>query len=838
MNGAFVPYPEIGGLGWPGALVRKREMRPEMTQESCSDEAYKPHASQQFVRAFVHPGTPYRSLLLFHGLGVGKTCAAVQAAEHYIGAGKALMIVPEQIQSGFRRSIYDTQKPRVEDGRLDVAGAARYQCTGTAYAHEEVNAAEPNLSRSELENRMRVRIGLRYKFMGDRAFSNHVQLLVDGVKTRFAGVAEASVQKEIDAVIREEFDDRAIVVDEAHELRPHDGVSKDSYNALALVLGKCANVRLLLLTATPMYHSAGEIVDLVNLMLINDKVPVLDKAAVFDKTRRGFETLRGGPGEALLAAAVRGRVSYVAGENPATHPTVVRAHAAEAGLQRWREPRLSHDGTPLSKSDLIDDEFLEYVVCTPMSALQADAYGFGANPGNQHALRQISNACFSVEDFEGKEEEIAKAYAVLDGDAGRQYRYRGVAYMSPANIDRYAPKVAKVVRSGLECVKRSDGVVFVYSNYKDFGVEQVAIALEEHGVTPYGEKPHLVAGRGGGGRGGAKAAPLRNARGEVRYITITKEDSMGFRLSTQKKVDLINDVNSNIRFVLGSEHSSQGLNLLRVREVHVLDPWWNISRIKQAVGRAVRRCSHASLPEEQRNVTVFYHCSVLPLHGAAQGRDGRESFEQYMYRRAFLQHAEIRRVEKLLAVNAVDCDLYKASHHKAPALSTVVAKQRTGKGKRVPSSVLLRERRRERRESAAKGRCAIAWPEASQRMDLSTAHPYQFAAMVDALAWDVRDVMVEKIVATYEEIEAALAAKPSRGGKGSSGQPPEPLVLSLTLDRLLDALQGQRWLAPHGRLVYRGLLYALVPAGMVSLPFTVGEAKLGRMFANTMFAIQ
>jgi hypothetical protein len=100
----------------------------------------------------------------------------------------------------------------------------------------------------------------------------------------------------------------------------------------------------------------------------------------------------------------------------------------------------------------------------------------------------------------------------------------------------------------------------------------------------------------------------------------------------------------------------------------------------------------------------------------------------------------------------------------------------------------------------------------------------------------VRDVMVEKIVATYEEIEAALAAKPS-SGKAFGALPLDPLVLSLTLDRLLDALQGQRWLAPHGRLVYRGLLYALVPAGMVSLPFTVGEAKLGRMFANTMFAI-
>ena len=43
-----------------------------------------------------------------------------------------------------------------------------------------------------------------------------------------------------------------------------------------------------------------------------------------------------------------------------------------------------------------------------------------------------------------------------------------------------------------------------------------------------------------------------------------------------------------------------------------LDPWYNMNRIEQTIGRAVRNCSHKDLPFVERNVEIFLHCTILP----------------------------------------------------------------------------------------------------------------------------------------------------------------------------------------------------------------------------------
>ncbi len=93
--GKYVPYPEPhGGVFTPGPaatsfsrdLQSKLEMRPVASRETCrgspADMAESPdgrakfdlHPVHPFVTAFLSPLTPYRSLLMFHGTGVGKTC--------------------------------------------------------------------------------------------------------------------------------------------------------------------------------------------------------------------------------------------------------------------------------------------------------------------------------------------------------------------------------------------------------------------------------------------------------------------------------------------------------------------------------------------------------------------------------------------------------------------------------------------------------------------------------------------------------------------------------------------------------------------------------------------
>ena len=63
--------------------------------------------------------------------------------------------------------------------------------------------------------------------------------------------------------------------------------------------------------------------------------------------------------------------------------------------------------------------------------------------------------------------------------------------------------------------------------------------------------------------------------------------------------------NPIIRIIIISPSTTEGVNLMNVRQVHVLEQHWNYVRIKQVIGRAIRQCSHKDLPLNDRNVKIF-----------------------------------------------------------------------------------------------------------------------------------------------------------------------------------------------------------------------------------------
>ena len=80
-----------------------------------SDFELSPH--QAFVRNFLSSQTPYNSLLLFHGLGSGKTCSAIGVCEEYrdymksFGIKKRIIIVASpNVQYNFRLQLFDERK--------------------------------------------------------------------------------------------------------------------------------------------------------------------------------------------------------------------------------------------------------------------------------------------------------------------------------------------------------------------------------------------------------------------------------------------------------------------------------------------------------------------------------------------------------------------------------------------------------------------------------------------------------------------------------------------------------------------------------------------------------
>ena len=66
-----------------------------------------------------------------------------------------------------------------------------------------------------------------------------------------------------------------------------------------------------------------------------------------------------------------------------------------------------------------------------------------------------------------------------------------------------------------------------------------------------------------------------------------------------------------IKVMMITASGAEGINLKNTRFVHIVEPYWNMVRVDQVVGRARRICSHEELPEEMRTVEVFVYLSVF-----------------------------------------------------------------------------------------------------------------------------------------------------------------------------------------------------------------------------------
>ncbi len=90
-----------------------------------------------------------------------------------------------------------------------------------------------------------------------------------------------------------------------------------------------------------------------------------------------------------------------------------------------------------------------------------------------------------------------------------------------------------------------------------------------------------------------------------------------------------------IAFLLISESGAEGLDLKNIREVHILEPYWDYARIEQVIGRANRRGSHAALPDEERTVhsTVY----VSGVNKKLKNREN-ETIDERFLRNALRKH--------------------------------------------------------------------------------------------------------------------------------------------------------------------------------------------------------
>ena len=648
-----------------------------------------PH--QLFVRNFLSFQTPYNSLLLYHGLGTGKTCSAITVAEEMrtylkqLGITQRIIVVASpNVQENFKLQLFDQRKLKLVDGLWNLRA-----CTGNKYLKEINPMNMKGFSKEKVVRQIKMIINNSYLFLGYIEFANYI--------AKKSAVDEDDPKKRKTEMIRrlkKFFNNRLVIIDEVHNIRISDDKQDKRVAQELFKLAKYVdNLRLLFLSATPMYNSYKEIIWLLNVMNLNDNRSTIEIGDVFDKQGNLLISPDGtNIGEEILRRKSTGYVSFVRGENPYTFPYRIfpSLFSIQNTFKELTYPRKQLNGKeivqPLEHLDVyvnncgpFQEKGYKYIISQIKekagktkqglpSFENMDSFGYMILQKPLQALNMVypnklldgPNPVFDGKILLGSEglKRTMKYTETTNPPTRKNFEYKNShfdKFFSPEHIGKYSSKIKSITNN----ILKSKGIVLIYSQFIDGGAIPIALALESLGFTRFGTKASSLFKKPPTASIDANTYLPRDEMerpDEFRpatYTMITGEAA----LSPDKVFDLQNltdEDNKNgekIKVVIISMTGSEGIDFKNLRQVHILEPWYNLSLIEQIIGRAVRTCSHKQLAFKERNVEIFLYGTMMTEES------DEEAADLYIYRLAELKAVQIGRVSRILKESSVDCIL-------------------------------------------------------------------------------------------------------------------------------------------------------------------------------------
>jgi len=674
--------------------------------------------NQQFLKNFMNRKTPYKGLVIFHGVGVGKTCSAINISKSYRDTftktdKKIICLVPKNIRGGWENTIYDPSK-------------GNEQCSGDSFEDTIVKDKKGNVGKKDVKNLIRQ----HYDFYGYLAFANNVEKLIKNEIGNRDISPEMKDEIEKD-VIHKNFSYRVLIVDEVHNLREEneikdkkfrkgdevfnqengknvfiikklkedkfivrdkDGIEETIDKGVLMhlqldqkakeiiekVIRYSKGMRIILLSATPMFNKSSEIIWLLNLLLKNDNRPIIRKEEIFDGEKLRPE------GRDILLKKTTGYFSYLRGENPITfpirfYPDINSDKNCIGGdynpkIKYRRYPQLTLFGERIDPNDnfkfmkmygskMYDKGHQKEIYDNFVQEEIMSVEKYGINLSNRNIGTQISNIVFFNDgdnhDFKDKfgQRGFENTFKSRVSRKSRKCSYLDESnkILARENLKSYSIKIHTIIENMLK--NKSEGIIFIYSDYIFSGILPIAIALEHIGFEKYNGE-NILETREKINPISYNFEPLSKKNNKkAKYIILTGDKTLSPNNEKERKDSLnYNNINGeNIKVILGNSVTSEGMDFKNIREIHVLDPWYHLYKIEQIIGRGIRYCSHSFHPKNKQNVTVFLHTALAD--------DDVESIDTNTYLLAEKKASDIGEIEKILKDNAIDSFLNKDINH-------------------------------------------------------------------------------------------------------------------------------------------------------------------------------
>ena len=690
-------YPTYNDPNFNNKIAHKKEFKNytydgtiyniEERQKQLASIPFELSNHQKFVKNFLSSQTPYNSLLLFHGLGTGKTCSSISICEEmrafYINSNikKSIYIVASaNIQENFRLQLFNPHNLIKTDGIWKM----KANCVGSSLLMEAYPLQPPNLSKKTIVNKINGIINLTYTFVGYIQFSNHIESMFKNVSN------EQGIR-----LLKRDFDNKMVVIDEAHNIRSSENMdSKKVSRTMRLFIKSVNNLKLVLLTATPMFNSSKEIVELLNLLNLNEKRALITNKNVFDNNGKLSEE-----GKEQIINKSRGVVSFIRGDNPYTFPLRIypTLFSKENTFLEHTYPdyQLNSSKVPHHDNYILNTLYLntllpyqlnvyQSIVSSLLKSLNNDESDSDSDLETQETVVESKKLSYSLllplieslfivypPDISNPD-DTSLLYGKRgfnrimkhnkDADAGYgTYSYNSLYSNEPMfrydNIGKYSVKIKNILDSiyNPETKTVSDGIIIIYCEFIESGIIPIILALEERGMSAYDKNASLLLKKDGDDEDSNESTDTYKVLKKYKYITITGNQSLSYNKSENIQLSSsIDNMNGDIiKVILISRAGSEGIDFKFIRQIHSTTPWYNMNRMEQINGRGVRNLSHKELPPDKRNVSIYLHASILP------DELNKETSDLYMYRFSENKAIEIGKIIRLLKENAVDCELNK-----------------------------------------------------------------------------------------------------------------------------------------------------------------------------------
>lgn len=559
----------------------KSSLEEESTME-CGEMSDKLLTHQQIAVDYLNINSPYRGLLLYHGLGSGKTCSSIAMVEGFLRKNvKILVLTPKSLEQNFRKELLKCS-PAFKMPRHWVKGDKWTYTTDK----------EPNYDSLEKSDQEAVDEALNEEIDAKFQFVHTNGLTAMNFKTMFP---------------ENPFNGGCVIIDEVHQLVARitaalknnmpDMVAKTLYEWLMAA----RDCRIIALTGTPIVNGPVELGVLFNILRGYNqiwRVGVTDAVDVDHLLSTQLE-------------ALKGTINYIGYNNhtveitrtPDQFENVYEGHK-KMGVKR---------GTPMS-----DEKFTK--------ELDAAMKDLARSPATVSSVKSLPDTSFDLAPATFKrrilgmtsyfpdmksllpelkplrvhripmsEYQLAVYTKLRDSekeedDIPCNYRSASRAacnFVFPKGDEPYLKDIARYSPKFKEMLKTIGGIStkqLVYSSM----LEGLKVFGEYLDVNGY-EELKVNDGR-----------VLNSATKKPMYVMYTTSSNETDRelmrtIFNQKDVpDAIAEQvkGLNIQLFLVSAAGAEGISLMNVTTVHLMEPYWLPGRMDQVIGRARRICSH------------------------------------------------------------------------------------------------------------------------------------------------------------------------------------------------------------------------------------------------------